>query len=104
MSLDGSNHTAILGRGNVCAELGNQVGACRDYARVFHIYPRSTDALVNMAYMMQTIGKPKIAWKYFTMAYTVNPKCTMALEGRALVNSSLDNPFAAYLDITMAIV
>jgi Tfp pilus assembly protein PilF len=75
-----------------------------NYSRVLHINPRSSDTFVNMAYTMQRQGRPQEAWRYFTMAHTVDPTSTSALEGRALVNASNNNPFAAYLDITKAIV
>lgn len=104
MQLDGNMKEAILGRGNVYSAMNEMVKSRRDYSRVLHMYPRSADTLINIAHTMHNEGNPQVAWRYFTMAYTIDPLCTAALKGRALVNSSTDNPFAAYLDISRAIV
>ena len=103
MGLDGNMKEAILGRGNVYSAMGDVVKSRKDYSRVLHMYPKSSDTLINIAYTMQSEKRPKDAWRYFTMAYTIDPRCTAALKGRALVNSSTDNTFSAYLDITRAI-
>ena len=103
MDLDSNMKEAILGRGNVYAAMGDNLKSRKDYSRVLHMYPLSSDTLINIAYTMQSEGRPKDAWRYFTMAYTIDPQCTAALKGRALVNSSTNNPFSAYLDITRAI-
>ena len=103
MTLDANMKEAILGRGNVYAAMGDLTKSRKDYSRVLHMYPKSADTLINIAYTMQQERRPKDAWRYFTMAYTIDPRCTAALKGRALVNSSTNNPFSAYLDITRAI-
>ncbi|KAJ3324940.1 cytochrome c oxidase subunit 1 [Boothiomyces sp. JEL0866] len=103
MRLEPSTKEAILGRGNVYANMKELGLSRRDYCRVLHMYPTNADTYVNIAYTKQTEGEYKQAWKFFTMAYTIDPLCTSALEGRSLINSLLNNPFAAYLDITRAI-
>ncbi|KAJ2995748.1 cytochrome c oxidase subunit 1 [Globomyces sp. JEL0801] len=103
LKIDPGMKEAILGRGNVYAAMNNLNMSRRDYCRVLHMYPRTADTFVNIAYTKQTEGLPTEAWKYFTMAYTIDPNCTAALEGRALVNSSMNNPYAAFLDISTAI-
>jgi tetratricopeptide (TPR) repeat protein len=103
MRLDGRLIEALLGRGNVYAELGDLENSRRDYCRVLHMHPRHADTFVNIAYTYQTEEVLKMAWKYFTMAFTVDNQSTPALEGRALINLAMKNPFAAYLDITRAI-
>nr|KAJ3422198.1 cytochrome c oxidase subunit 1 [Polyrhizophydium stewartii] len=96
-------HEALLGRGNVYASMGNLRLARRDYARVIHMYPRCAEAYVNIAYSMQTEGKPLKAWEIFTIALIIDKHCTAALEGRAIVHLTMKNAFAALIDITRAI-
>ena len=95
---------AYLGRGNVYAAMGELEKSRRDYARVIHFYPQCADAYVNIAYTMQTEGLFKDAWKEFSMALAIDSKCVAALEGRAMICLAMNNPFAASLDISKAIV
>src|SRR6478736_10464301 len=67
------------------------------------MYPSNAETYVNIAYTKQNEGLLEEAWKYFTNAQFIDPLCTTALEGRALINSLMKNPFAAYLDISKAI-
>ncbi|KAJ3259590.1 cytochrome c oxidase subunit 1 [Boothiomyces macroporosus] len=103
MKLEPSTKEAILGRGNVYANMKELELSRRDYCRVLHMYPTNAETYVNIAYTKQSEGEYKLAWKFFTMAFTIDPLCTSALEGRSLINSLLNNQFAAYLDITRAI-
>jgi tetratricopeptide (TPR) repeat protein len=103
IELDGSLIEAVLGRGNVYGHLGELSKSRIDYCRVIHMYPRHADTLVNIAYTYQADDDSTSAWKFYTFAFTVDPQCTAALEGRALINLKMNDAFAAYLDITRAI-
>ncbi|KAJ3123091.1 cytochrome c oxidase subunit 1 [Physocladia obscura] len=94
---------ALLGRGNVHASIGNCASAKRDYARVMHMYPLCTEAYINMAYTFQMQGRYQKSWDLFTRALAVDPECTSALEGRAVVNYTMQNHFGALIDISQAI-
>ncbi|KAJ3032763.1 cytochrome c oxidase subunit 1, partial [Rhizophlyctis rosea] len=94
---------AYLGRGNVHAQRMNTRLARMDYGRVIHMYPRCTEAYVNMAYTLQMEGRYKKAWEILTMALAVDPLCTPALEGRSVIHFAMNNPFGALIDIRRAI-
>ncbi|TPX58913.1 hypothetical protein SpCBS45565_g07874 [Spizellomyces sp. 'palustris'] len=94
---------AYLGRGNVYALQGLTASARKDYLRVLHMYPRCSEALVNMAYTMQAENRPKRAYDLFSTALVLDPKCEEALEGRSVVHFALKNFFGALVDICKAI-
>ncbi|KAJ3058050.1 cytochrome c oxidase subunit 1, partial [Quaeritorhiza haematococci] len=94
---------AYLGRGNVHAMLGNVVQARRDYAKVIHMYPTCIEAHINIAYTMQIEGRYKKAWSIFGSVLAVDPKSTVAWEGRSAVNFHMGEYFGALLDISKAI-
>ncbi|KNC98500.1 uncharacterized protein SPPG_06197, partial [Spizellomyces punctatus DAOM BR117] len=94
---------AYLGRGNVYASQGLTTSARKDYLRVLHLYPRCSEALVNMAYTMQAENRPKRAYDLFSTALVLDPKCEEALEGRSVVHFALKNFFGALVDICKAI-
>ena len=93
----------LLGRGNVYASMGSHKLARRDYARVIHMYPYNTEGYVNIGYSFQGDNKPFQAWEAFTQALTIDKRCTAALDGRAIVNLVMKNPFASLMDLSVAI-
>ncbi|KAI8916097.1 hypothetical protein EDD86DRAFT_268223 [Gorgonomyces haynaldii] len=92
----------ILGRGNVYAAMGDLESSRRDYCRVLHYFPTCAEAYVNIAYTQQTASLYKQAWVTFSMALALDENCVPALEGRAMVCLTMDNPLVALLDITKA--
>jgi tetratricopeptide (TPR) repeat protein len=48
-------------------------------------------------------GLSKKAWEIFNQILAMDPECTMALEGRAMVNYYMKNYFNALTDITKAL-
>lgn len=94
---------AILGRGNVFLEKGQSVHSKRDYSRVLHMYPTCTESLINIAILMQKDAHLSAAWHFFTMAYSIDNLSVDSMKGRATVNHSLGNHFAAFLDISRAL-
>ena len=104
LEIEPINKELRIARGNVHAEMGQVDLGLRDYQKVIHTYPTCTEALVNIGYIFQSQKLYKKAWNMFTMALTINPKCTEALDGRAVVSLVMDNSYAAYLDIARAAV
>lgn len=76
----------------------------RDYAKVLHMYPRCSEAHINIAYMMQKKHRYKKAWELFNAVLASNPDCVSALEGRSVVHHMMGNCFSALVDISQAIV
>ena len=68
------------------------------------MYPSCTEALVNIAYTLQTENRPYKAWNVFSLALAIDPRCTSALEGRAIIHMSMKNYLAAMTDMARAIV
>ncbi len=95
---------AYLGRGNVYVSKGDLLKARRDYVHVAHLFPRCPEAYINIAYTYQMEGKSKKAWEILNQILTMEPSCTMALEGRAMINYYMRNYFNAITDITTALV
>ncbi|KAK5670739.1 hypothetical protein QVD99_002513 [Batrachochytrium dendrobatidis] len=96
-------YEALLGRGNVHASMNNLKLARQDYSKVIHMFPLCAEAYVNIAYTMQTEGRPQESWNFFSTALKIDPQCTAALEGRSIMHLTMKNAFAALVDITKAI-
>ncbi len=68
------------------------------------MYPRCSEAHINIAYMMQKKHRYKKAWDLFNAVLVSNPDCVSALEGRSVVHHMMGNYFSALVDISEAIV
>ena len=75
----------------------------RDYSRVLHLSPNYISAYVNLAYTYQYEGKYMRAWKAFSTALAIDKRCSLALEGRAIIHHLMSNYSGAIADIQEAI-
>ncbi|XP_039597221.1 uncharacterized protein ttc6 [Polypterus senegalus] len=97
---------AYVGRGNVYMDFGHQEAtkaARKDFLRALHLNPLCSKARINLGYNLQVCGKFQKAWQQFTIAADLEPTCSAAYEGRAIVNLQMGDTYAAFLDITTAL-
>jgi tetratricopeptide (TPR) repeat protein len=97
---------ALLSRGNVFVDFGNQEAfqkAQADYFLVLRINPRNIDAHINLAYLYQITGLFQKAWDLFTLAIEFEPKLPSLYEGRSIVSLQMSDMSAALKDINQAI-
>ena len=67
---------ALISRGNVLVDYGNEFGfgrAKRDYEYVLLKEPSNVDALINLGYLYQVMGRFKLAWEQFSAAIKLKP-------------------------------
>uniref|UniRef100_A0A8C4SYJ6 Tetratricopeptide repeat domain 6 n=1 Tax=Erpetoichthys calabaricus TaxID=27687 RepID=A0A8C4SYJ6_ERPCA len=97
---------AYVGRGNVYMDFGHQEAtkaAQKDFLQALHLNPLCSKARINLGYNLQVCGKFQKAWQQFTVAADLEPTCSAAYEGRAIVNLQMGDTYAAFLDITTAL-
>ncbi|XP_059675518.1 tetratricopeptide repeat protein 6 [Gavia stellata] len=106
LKLDPISVGAYVGRGNSYMENGHEVGrkrAQKDFLRAIHLNPRCVKARICLGYNLQALGKFQRAWRQFTVAICIDPKCHAAYDGRASVCLQMGETFAAFQDTNAAL-
>ncbi|KFV43736.1 Tetratricopeptide repeat protein 6, partial [Tyto alba] len=106
LKLDPVSVDAYIGRGNSYMENGHEAGckqAQKDFLRAIHLNPKCIKARICLGYNLQALGKLQRAWRQFTVAICIDPKCHAAYDGRASVCLQMGDTFAAFQDTNVAI-
>ncbi|NXJ60022.1 TTC6 protein, partial [Rostratula benghalensis] len=106
LKLDPVSVDAYVGRGNSYMENGRETGykqAQKDFLRAIHLNPTCINARICLGYNLQALGKLQRAWRQFTVAICIDPKCHAAYDGRASVCLQVGENFAAFQDINAAL-
>ncbi|NXJ74585.1 TTC6 protein, partial [Trogon melanurus] len=106
LKLDPLSVDAYIGRGNSYMEKGHEAGckqAQKDFVRAIHLNPKCVKARVCLGYNLQAFGNLQRAWRQFTVAICMDPKCHAAYDGRASVCLQMGETFAAYQDTNAAL-
>jgi tetratricopeptide (TPR) repeat protein len=83
--LDKSFLDALISRGNVYIDYGNELGfmkAMRDYQHVLLKQSANMDAHINLGYLYQIMSRFKLAWEQFSEAIEINPSIYLCFEIR----------------------
>ncbi|KAF1612525.1 UNVERIFIED_CONTAM: Tetratricopeptide repeat protein 6, partial [Eudyptes pachyrhynchus] len=106
LKLDPVSVDAYVGRGNSYMENGHEAGckqAQKDFLRAIHLNPKCIKARICLGYNLQALGKLQRAWRQFTVAICIDPKCHAAYDGRASVCLQMGETFAAFQDTNAAL-
>ncbi|KFO12800.1 Tetratricopeptide repeat protein 6, partial [Balearica regulorum gibbericeps] len=106
LKLDPVSVDAYVGRGNSYMENGHEAGckqAQKDFLRAIHLNPKCIKARICLGYNLQALGKLQRAWRQFTVAICIDPKCYAAYDGRASVCLQMGETFAAFQDTNAAL-
>ncbi|XP_054683760.1 tetratricopeptide repeat protein 6 isoform X1 [Grus americana] len=106
LKLDPVSVDAYVGRGNSYMENGHEAGckqAQKDFLRAIHLNPKCIKARICLGYNLQALGKLQRAWRQFTVAICIDPKCYVAYDGRASVCLQMGETFAAFQDTNAAL-
>ncbi|NXH71531.1 TTC6 protein, partial [Hydrobates tethys] len=106
LKLDPVSVNAYVGRGNSYMENGHEAGckqAQKDFLRAIHLNPKCIKARICLGYNLQALGKLQRAWRQFTVAICIDPKCHAAYDGRASVCLQMGETFAAFQDTNAAL-
>ncbi|CAN0101180.1 unnamed protein product [Bubo scandiacus] len=75
----------------------------KDFLRAIHLNPKCIKARICLGYNLETLGKLQRAWRQFTVAICIDPKCRAAYDGRTSVCLQMGETFAAFQDTNAAI-
>uniref|UniRef100_A0A8C0FD63 Tetratricopeptide repeat protein 6 n=1 Tax=Bubo bubo TaxID=30461 RepID=A0A8C0FD63_BUBBB len=70
----------------------------KDFLRAIHLNPKCIKARICLGYNLETLGKLQRAWRQFTVAICIDPKCRAAYDGRTSVCLQMGETFAAFQD------
>uniref|UniRef100_A0A8C0FCA6 Tetratricopeptide repeat protein 6 n=1 Tax=Bubo bubo TaxID=30461 RepID=A0A8C0FCA6_BUBBB len=91
----------ILPNRNLYMENGHEAGykqVQKDFLRAIHLNPKCIKARICLGYNLETLGKLQRAWRQFTVAICIDPKCRAAYDGRTSVCLQMGETFAAFQD------
>ena len=105
-ALNASYHEALLSRGNVYVDFGNREAfelARQDYQAILRTDASNMDAQINMAYLLQMVGRFQRAWQQFSNAMRLRADYAPLYEGRAIVCLQMSDTRAALKDMNEAL-
>jgi tetratricopeptide (TPR) repeat protein len=97
---------ALQGRAAALMDIGDNLSlqtARKDLLTALRVEPWNPIILVNLGYVLQSLGHLKLASSLFTSSLVINPECVHAYEGRAVVSVLMGRLEPALIDMENAL-